>query len=163
AMLGLFLHLFPSHWPQAWHVTFLALGLGATLAGYALLRLLGLGSVASVALAAAFSVAPAALLYENQLFYDYPTLAVVTATTVAAGWFVRRPTFGRGLLVFAGAGALVLSRTLFQVWWFAVLLALLLVACRGHRGTLLAAAALPLALVAGVYVKNIVMYGVPST
>src|SRR5262249_40775778 len=52
---------------------------------------------------------------------------------------------------------------LFQVWWFAVLLALLLVACRGHRGTLLAAAALPLALVAGVYVKNIVMYGVPST
>ena len=163
AALGLGLHVFPSHWPQAWHVVFLALGLALTLSLYALLRLLGLGSAASVAVAAAFSVTPAVLLYENELFYDYPTLVFVTGTALAVGLFVRRQTFARGLLVFGLAGALVLSRTLFQVWWLLILLAVLLVACSGHRREILLAAALPAALVAGVYVKNIAMYGVPST
>ena len=163
AVLGLGLHVFPSHWPQAWHVVFLALGLVLTLSLYALLRLLAVGSVASVAVAAAFSVTPAVLLYENEFFYDYPTLVFVTGTTLAVGMFVRRQTLGRGFVVFGLAAALVLSRTLFQIWWLLILLAVLLVACSGHRRAILLAAALPAALVAGVYVKNIAMYGVPST
>ena len=57
----------------------------------------------------------------------------------------------------------MLSRTLFQIWWFLALVALLLVACRGHRRTVLLACALPLVLVLGVYAKNWLMYDVPST
>jgi hypothetical protein len=163
ALLGLALHLFPSHWPQAWHLAVLGLGLLETLALYWLLRELAIGSAASVTISAAFSLTPAVFLYENELFYDYPTLVVLTVTTLAVARFVRRPTLLRGLVVFGGAGALVLSRTLFQVWWLLLLLGVLLVACRGHRGVVLAACAVPLALVVGIYAKNLVLYGVPST
>jgi hypothetical protein len=163
AFFGLSLHAFPSHWPQAWHVTFLVLGLVETLALYWLLRTLDIPAVAALLLSAAFSLSPAVLLTENQFFYDYPTLVVLTVTVLAVALFVRRPTLGRGLLAFGGAGALVLARTLFQVWWLLLLVAALLVACRGHRRVVLWSCALPLALVAGVYAKNIAMYGVPST
>jgi hypothetical protein len=163
AVLGLVLHVFPRHWPQVWHLSFLVLGLTLVLVFYALLRVLGLESIPSMAVAAGFSVSPAVLLYENQLFYDYPTVVVVTATALSAGLFVRRPTFWRALVVFTLAGALVLSRTLFQVWWLVLLVAVVLVACVGRRGAILVAAAVPLALVGGVYAKNIALYGVPST
>jgi hypothetical protein len=163
AFLGAFMHLFPEHWPQAWHVVFLGLGLVVAVSLYFLLRELGIPGGAAVVVSAIFSLSPAVLLSENLLFYDYPSLAVLTATALGVALFVRRPTFVRGLSVFGGAGALVLSRTLFQVWWLLALAGLLLIACRGYRGVVLWSCALPLALVAGVYAKNWVMYGVPST
>jgi hypothetical protein len=87
----------------------------------------------------------------------------LTATALAVCRFTRHPTLGRGLLVFGGAAYLVLTRTLFQVWWFLAVAAILLAACRGNRRIVLTAAALPLVLIVAVYAKNWVMFGVPST
>ena len=162
-LLGAFMHVSPTHWPQLWHVTFLGLGLAVTIGLYLLLRALGLGSTAALVISAVFSVSPVVVLEENWLFYDYPTLAVLTVTTLAVSIFVRRPTFGRGLFLFGGAAALTLSRTLFQLEWLLALVVIMLLTCRGNRRLVLWAGALPVALVLSVYAKNLVMYGVPST
>jgi hypothetical protein len=163
ALLGLSLKAFPRRWPEAWHVVFLGLGLAELLALYLLALELRLPRRLALTLAAAFSLTPAVLLSESSLFYDYPTLVGVTATVLAAARFAGRPGIGRGLLLFGAAAVLVLSRTLFQVWWLLALVALVLVACRRHRREVLLACALPLALVVAVYVKNWVLFGVPST
>ena len=162
-LVGVSLKVAPVHWAELWHLVFLGLGLVEVLALFALLEELRLPRRAAFAIAAAFSLSPAVLVYENSFFYDYPTLVVLTLTALGVARFVSHPSLGRGLPVFAGAAFLVLTRTLFQVWWLLALLALLLVACRGGRRVVLLACALPLALVLGVYAKNWFMYGVPST
>jgi hypothetical protein len=163
ALVGLSLKLFPSGWPHVWHAAFLGLGLVAVLAIHALLRRLGLPSRAAVPIAAAFSLTPAVLAHENSFFYDYPSMVLVTVAAVAVGRFAARPSLGLGLLVFGVSACLVLTRTLFQVWWLLALLALLLIACWDRRRTVLLACAVPLALVISLYAKNWIMYGVPST
>jgi hypothetical protein len=163
ALLGVSLKLAPSHWPQLWHLVFLALGLVEVAALYVLLLELRLSRRVAVALAAAFSLTPAVLLTENSFFYDYPTLVCVTLTAVAVPLFVSRPSFGRGSLVFGLSAYAVLTRTLFQIWWLVAIALLLLLACRGSRRIVLLSAAVPAALVLGVYVKNWALFGVPST
>jgi hypothetical protein len=163
ALVGVSFKLLPQHWAESWHVVFLGLGLVEVLALFALLIELRLPRRAALAIAAAFSLTPAVLAYENSFFYDYPTLVLLTVTALAVARFVSRPTFGRGLLLFGGAACLVLSRTLFQVAWLLAVIALLLIACRRDRRTVFLSCALPLALVLGVFGKNWLMYGVPST
>jgi hypothetical protein len=163
ALLGISLHVAPAHWPQLWHVAFLGLGLVEVLALRALLRTLHVGRFAASTLALAFSVTPAALLSESSFFYDYPTLVAVTLTVVAAARLADRPSTLTGVALFAACAYLVLTRTLFQVWWLLAVLAVLLVACRGARRLVVACAVVPLLLVAGVYAKNAALYGVVST
>jgi hypothetical protein len=160
---GLVLKLFPGSWTEVFHASFLLLGLAELLAFYALLRGLGAGRWAATALAAFLAVTPAFLVYENHFFYDYPTLVLLTVATLAVYWALRRPTALRWSLPFAVMAVLTLSRTLFQVGWMVVALLGLLVACRGGRRALLLGASVPLLLVCGVYVKNWVEFGVPST
>ena len=135
AVLGLGLHVFPSHWPQAWHVVFL--GPRARRSRSRSTRCCAcsaVGSAASVAVAAALLRHPGGAAVRERALLRLPDSGLRDRRRRSqSGCFVRRQTFARGLLVFGLAGALVLSRTLFQVWWLLILLAVLLVACSGHR------------------------------
>jgi hypothetical protein len=163
ALVGLSLHTGQTVWPRLWHVAYLALGLIEILALYAALRELRVRRAVAVTISALFSISPAVLVYENVFFYDYPSIVLLTLAALAVARFVAVPSLGRGLAAFGLAGSLVLLRTIFQWPWLLLVVALLLVACRGHRRTVLLSCALPVALVAGVIAKNWVMYGVPST
>ena len=163
ALVGISFTAGDAVWPRIWHLAFLGLGLVETLALFALLVKLHIPTRTAAIIAAAFSISPAVLVYENVFFYDYPTLVVLTLTALAVATFVTRPSFGRGLLLFSSAASLVLMRTIFQWPWLVLVLALVLVACPGHRRTALLSCAIPFLLVAGVIAKNWVMYDVPST
>jgi hypothetical protein len=163
AFVGLSMKLFPSHWPQFGHLVFFGLGLAGTLAFFGLLLELGIPRRPAAAIAAVFTVSPAVLVYENAFFYDYPTLVLLTVTAWAVARFVAKPSVGRGTAAFGVAAALILLRTIFQLPWLLAMIALLLVACRGNRRTVLVSCAVPLALVLGVIAKNWLMFGVPST
>ena len=163
AFVGLSMKVFPKHWPEFGHAVFFGLGLLGTLAFFGLMLELGLPRRLAVVIAALFSVTPAVLVYENAFFYDYPTLVLLTVTALAVARFVRKPTLGRGTIVFGVAATLVLTRTIFQLPWLLALLAILLVACKNHRRIVLVSCALPLALVLAVIAKNWLMFGVPST
>jgi hypothetical protein len=160
--VGLTLHLLPAHWPQVWHGAFFALGLIETLALYALLLGFGLGRRTAAVLTAGVMLSPSLLVYESDFAYDYPTLVLITLTVLGVQRLVARPTFFRGLAVFSAAASLVLLRTLFQIGWLILLIALVAVAVPRRR-SIFASAAIPLLVVSGVYVKNWVLFGVPST
>ncbi len=163
ALVGISLMAGTAIWPRFWHVAFLGLGLVELLSLYALLVTLRIPRWPAAALAALFLVSPAVLVYENDFFYDYPTLVLLTVAALAAARFVAKPTFWRGFWFFAATASLVLLRTLFEWPWVLLVVMLALVVCRGHRRTVLWSCALPVALVAAVVAKNWIMYGVPST
>jgi hypothetical protein len=163
ALIGISFHISPGHWAQLWHGAFLVLGLVELLALYALQAELGVPRRLAAATAIAFSLTPAVILYENYCFYDYPTLVALTLVVLGAVRFGSRPSVLHGSLLFGAGAYLVLTRTLFQVWWLVVVLVVVLVACRGRRRLVLATAAIPFALVLAVYAKNLALNGVPST
>jgi hypothetical protein len=159
--LGTVLKLFPGHEGLAFHAVHLALGLAFVLALYLLLVGFSLPRPAAAAIALLVSVSPAAILYENRLFYDYPVLVLLTLAALAAQRLARRPTVAWALTLSSLLAVVVLVRALYQLPF--VLLALLPLLRAVPARVLAAGAALPVAVLVALAVKNAILFGTPST
>ena len=159
--LGTVLKLFRGDEGYAFHAVHLALGLAFVLALYLLLTGFSLPRPVAAAIALALAVSPAAILYENRLFYDYPVLVLLTVAALAAQRLARRPSAGRALALSSLLTMVVLVRSLYQLPF--VLLALLPLLRAVPARTLALGAALPVALLVALAVKNELVFGTPST
>lgn len=137
---------------------------GWALAAGVLQLLLSRGARSATAIAAAllFSIQPAAVLYENYVFYTYPVAALLVWLVVAFGAAWQRRSVRAWLGFWLLFAALCWLRNLFQLWTGLALLAA--IACsRTHRRAALVGAIAPLLLVASVHAKNLALYGSPGT
>jgi len=162
-LLGFDLKLFGSGYATAAHGLQIGLGLVIALSIYALLVEVRLPRWWSAVAAALFAVSPAAILVENWLFYEYLVAALLLLAALAFVRFQRRPTVLRAFLVFGLLASVCLVRASFQLVAPLLVLAFMLAIFPGRRRAVLAGAALPILLVAGVSVKNLVLFGTPST
>lgn len=141
------------------HAVHLALGLALALSLGALARRLGLSERASALVAVGFSVSPAAVLYENLLFYT----AAEPALLVSAALFLHRFAASRrardAAAFFALLGALVLLRSVFHLAFLALVTALLALAAGSLRRRVLLAAAPALVVTSLWYAKNLALFG----
>ncbi|MGZ4703332.1 MAG: hypothetical protein ACXWCM_00555 [Acidimicrobiales bacterium] len=150
--------------PEGWRLAaftaiFLGLGVSLLLAMYALALLLGVPRWVAVAVVLVFCCSPAALVYENLLFYPYLIAALVTATFAGMALYLRSGAAAWGLLTFALAATLVATRAAYHlVWLLALVVAVLIAAPRFRRRTLLVAI-VPVLLATGLYAKNAVQFG----
>jgi hypothetical protein len=159
--LGLMLKAFPVSYALALQIAFIAMGLLSTIGFYVLLTQLGLPRVTRTVITALLCVSPAMLLYENWLFYEYPTLTVLIFAAVAFHRFLSRDSMAAGVAFFSLAAALIYLRSVFQVvWLLAVVVALIAVK---PRRLVLASCAIPLGLVALLYAKNFAVFGTTTT
>ncbi|HMC53481.1 MAG TPA: hypothetical protein VKI64_12030 [Acidimicrobiales bacterium] len=162
-VLGLVLHVAGHHQTLAFQVLFTGVGLALALGLHALMRELGVAAGVAAVLTAVFVASPAVVLYENWLYVEYPAMLLL----VVAGLYLHRfAVTGRRLYAAAAFGAfaaVVLSRTLFHLVWIVALFALVYVGQTRSRRNLVVGAALPLALCAGLYVKNLVLFGTFSS
>lgn len=157
AFLGVVVKL-PGLSPPVFRALFIAFGLVLTLLLYRLLIALGFSAWVAAGLAIVYAVLPQTVLLENWLFYDYPVTALLVGSVLALHWFVRRPSPWSGVTFFALIGALVLTRSVFQLVWVALAIAVAAVACPRWR-LIAATSAAPVALVLLVYIKNLVLFG----
>jgi hypothetical protein len=158
-LVGIDLKLFPSHYGAAFEAVYAALGLVLVLALFELGLRLGLAPPVAAGIALLYAVSPSAILYENFLFYDHLVDVLVPLSALALAAYLARPTFARAFGFFAAVAALALTRSMFHALWLVALVAALVFARRGAARTTLAAAALPLALVVALYVKNALVFG----
>ena len=159
--LGLTLKAFPERFALAMHVQFLLWGLLATIALYVLLVQLRVPGWIAVVVTALCSSLPQILIYENWMFYEYPTMALLLLATVALHRFVSSDSTAAGVTFFLLLALVVLMRSMFQIaWLIAVIAALCLVR---PRRQVLATAALPFVLVLLLYAKNAILFGTPTT
>ena len=141
------------------NVLYLAMGLGLAAASFALLRRFGLRPWPAVAVALLVSCNPTAILYENWLFYAYPTALLLVVATLLVTRYAQSRRATDAALFFAAVAAVILSRSVFHpVWMLVAGVGLLLVTLPASRSTVLATAAVPLLLVCGLLVKNLVLY-----
>lgn len=147
---------------SAW--LFILMGLSIAISTYYLLSDLRVPVVAATIVTLVFVVAsPSMILYENYYSWSYPTAACLTVGVLCLCRYLKTARswwgFG-GLMAFAAA---IMIDTTFQWLWLVPIVILLAVFMRPDWRHVLVVAALPLALVAGLIVKNAVMFGTTTT
>jgi len=157
-LLGVVLKLFPESYTTAFAVVYTFLGWVLILSLYALMRRLSTPRWLALTAAVAFIISPPCILYENWLFYTYP----VTVALCAGGYFLHRFAedlrWRDGLVFFFLLAALVLTRSLFQLFWLLFYVGLLAWQRRDGLRRILLCALLPLVLVLSVYTKNLYLF-----
>lgn len=143
--------------------TFAALGCATALTMVALQRALGVRRPLRLAATLAFVVAPAAALYENQLFTTLPVMFLLSAAALAllAGLRslrTRRWPMAVGFVLLAGS---TLTHSVFHPLWLGALVALTALVAP-HRRAVLAAAVPALLLVGAWSARGWAMYRLAS-
>ena len=161
--VGVALKVVPNHVAGAFHLLFLLLGLTAALSLEVVLERLGFRRAVSVGLAVLISCAPWWLVYENWLYYEYPVMCLLIVAALALSKFVGGWRLRWGVPFFLLLAVIVYTRASFQIVWMVLVVAVLALVRRDAWRPILKAAALPLLLVALLYAKNTVQFGVPST
>lgn len=161
--LGIVLKLTGSHWERAFHLLYMGCGLSLYVGLVLLMQRLGVRLVLAVGAATLFLVSPSFVLYEHWLFYTFPAAALILMSVLALAWFVDAPSPSRGLVFCSLVFLLCGTQSTYQFPYFGVIVIGLAAVYPKGRRAVLCGAVLPFALLCTLYVKNVVVFGMPST
>ena len=161
--LGIVLKLTGSHCESAFYLLYLSCGLALYIGLVILMRRLGVRLRLAVLAATLFLVSPSFVLYEHWLFYTFPVAMLLVMTVLALARLFDRPSPVRGLVFCSLVFLLCGIHSMYQFPYFVLsVVGLTAMYPRGRRA-LLCGAVLPFALLGTLYLKNAVVFGVPST
>ena len=161
--IGLVLDFSPLSDTRSFALLFLAMGVALSLTVLALCRSLGASRWVAIGATIVITCSPATLLYENWLFYTYPITLLVTGLVLAVARWAATGRSWWFVAVCVLAAATVLTQSIFHPVWYLVVIALAVLARRPRRLRLSAPAVLvPLLLIAGLVVKNQVLFDTPG-
>jgi hypothetical protein len=161
--LGIVLKAFPENHALAFRLLFIGFGVLFALSLFALMVKLGVRPWVSTALTVIFSCSPGVVLYENWLFYTYPTAALLCLAAVFLHRFASSPNLWDGLAFFFILALVAYIRGLFHLYWFIFFCLLLLYFFPQQRRKVVLAFCLPLLALGALYVKNYLVFGSLST
>jgi hypothetical protein len=158
-LLGAVLKAAPGFEGVAFTAIYTLLGLGLALALFALMRRMGVAPGLALALTLAFSLSPAAVLYESYLFYTYPLAALLCFAGLSLHRYLAEGGSRDGALFFGLVGAAVLTKGLFHLAWLLAIVAAVAAGRRAEWRRVLLLSAVPVVLAMGWYAKNLALFG----
>jgi hypothetical protein len=157
--LGAVVNLLPGHTNAVFHVCFLFCGLIIYFSLYAILLKMGMKNTAAAVFSSLFIVTPCAILYENLLFYTYPTSALLLFSSIWFMAFARSGAIRHALVFFLLVAAVCYTRSLFHLVYLIACVGLCVIfRPRAWRAVGLAASP-AIVLVAVLYLKNAILFG----
>jgi hypothetical protein len=161
--LGIVVKLTGSHWESAFHLLYVGCGLTLYIGLVMLMQRLGVRLRLAVLAATLFLVSPSFMLYEHWLFYTFPVAMLLVMAVLALARLLNRPSPVRGLVFCSVVFLLCGIQNMYQFPYFVLsVVGIAALHPRGRRAVL-CGAVLPFALLCTLYVKNTVVFGVPST
>jgi len=157
--LGTVIKLFPAHSTGVYHLCFLLSGLLIYFSLYVILLMMGMRNWIAAVLSSIFIVNPCAILYENLLFYTYPTSGMLT---FAAIWFLAYARSGavrHAVMFFLLVAAICYTRSLFHLVYLIACVGLLVILRPRAWRALCLAASPAIILVTVLYLKNAILFG----
>ena len=159
-LTGVLLKAAPSDPGSLAHLLFAVMGLGLVNLVFALGQHIGLSQRVAFAVAAAFALLPAEIYFEHLYLYELPVTTLLCLAAVLFHRAVRGSSTSAWLAFFATCAVIGVTRSTFHLIWFAVMAALALwFTMAGTRRHVLVATMAPLLLLAGVYGKNLALFG----
>lgn len=110
-----------------------------------------------------FMLNPATVVFENWLYYSHLEIGLLCLSATFLTWWVESGKWLAVSLFFTSLTLLVLMRSMYQLPWVMVAATLLLYAEPRRWKQVLVALLLPVVLVGGLQMKNLVLFGSAST
>jgi hypothetical protein len=159
-LTGILLKIAGAHAAVLAHAIFWLFGLVLVNSLFYLARALGLSVRVSFIVAIAFSLLPQAIYFENLYLYEEPVAALLCLSLVLFHAALTRQSVRLWLAFFSACAVIGVTRSTFHIVWFAVMLGVgLWFTAPRERRRILAAASAPSALVVGLYLKNLIVFG----
>ena len=157
--VGIILKLFPAAYPDAMAVCVFALDLVFAICFFELLRLLTIPKTLALVITTLFTISPQFIVHENWLSYEPLSKTFLCAITLFFCRFLKQRKLADAFWAVSGATLLTLSVNGFHYLWFLGLVVALCFFARNRVRKVLVLAALPIALVVGVHLKNLLVFG----
>jgi hypothetical protein len=159
-LLGAVLKVAGAGAPAAFRALYGLAGVVLVVALWSLMRRMGVLAPVAFVVVALFAASPVTVLYESWLFYTYPIMVLLCVAALALHRFVESAKARDAAVLYALLAVVVLTRGTFHLAWFVAVVAGTALAVRGTGARrLAAAAAIPCALVLGLYLKNFLTFG----
>lgn len=155
--IGLILKFSPVNYAISFQIVYWLIGYVHTVALFKLLRALRINDILSMAVALFCTISATCILYENWLMYSYVELVALTISALLFVEFLRTTSVKILFLFFLTLSLLALTRSMFHLLWFLIIMAAIFAMC-SNRLMILKAAALPLFLLLFWYGKNFVLF-----
>ena len=157
--LGVVLKLFPRGEMAAFQACALGMGFGLYAALFLLLRRLSVSRALALILSTGFLISPSFIVYEHWLFYTFPLALLMTGSGLLFAKALRRTRFREVSALLWVVCSLCLMGSLFHLVYLLLVPVVLWALRPAHRRPILLAAAAPVLLLTGLYVKNYVLFG----
>jgi hypothetical protein len=157
--LGIVLKVFPENHALVFQMVFIGLGMLFTLSLFRLMVQLDVSAKVSAALTILFSTSPIVVLYENWLFYGYPTAALLCLAAVLLHRFAVSTKVYTGLAFFSILTLIAYIWPLFHLSWFVFFCLVILYSLRAHAKNVALAFSLPLLALGTLCAKNYLVFG----
>jgi len=158
-LVGLGLKLFPRNYYLVFNSLFILIGLAITVSFYYLLKQLEISDRLSLIFVIIFTINPATILTENLFFYDYPVILLLILSALFLLKFCQKRRLADAFVFFFLLSFLVLTRSMFHLFWFLLILVWLIVRYQKDKNKIMTAAIVPLFLIFFLYIKNFVVVG----
>jgi hypothetical protein len=145
------------------NLEFVACSLALSIVCFLTMRELSAPAPLAFVAVALFTISPTTVLYENWMYYSLPVALMAVGAVWCFARFRRthRRAFAAGTVTLLACMALTRA-SYHLVFVLAGAVAVVLVARKADRRRVAAVVALPVVVVAGLYVKNFVMFGQPA-
>lgn len=158
-MIGVVLKAFPSTFGSVFHVLYLACGALLTYLFFRLLRTLQISHAWSAGATLLFMMSPSVILFEHFFFYDYLLLVMLMGSALLLQVYGMRKKMLHLVLFFLLLSTIVLTRSMFHILWFVVLVTAVIWCFRTEWKKICIAALIPFLLIVGWYGKNAFLLG----
>lgn len=162
-LLGVMLKAFPGSIDTAFHVLFMGFGLILVLSMYGVSRMVGVPTILSLTITILYLASPAAVLYENFLLYTYPTASLLCLSALLLALWDRTGSHAFGAAFFSTLGAVILTRSVFQMPWFLAVGLIVAASAGTERRSVVGLAIVPFLIVCSWQAKNYVQFGSVAT
>ena len=157
-LTGIILQIFPADTQGVLHLLYYLTGALFAISIYFLGVYLKLPGWMALLAAALFIVSPSTVIYEHWFMYGYLIAGALAGAGVALYRFAESQKTVWGIVFFSLLAGVALTWTFFHLAWMVFLFVLTLALSQDRRKVLLAAS-VPLLLVFGCYVKNLIVFG----
>ncbi len=157
-LLGIVLNLSPKNSHLIFHSIYMSSGLIMVLILCKLLIELNISKVITLIICIFFVSSPPVILYENWLFYEYPSALILLISLYLLHNYLKNKRYLYLFLLFLFLSFQILLRAIFHWLWFIIILLWFIITFREDFKKIILASAIPLVLVFAFYFKNYLIF-----
>lgn len=157
-VIGIIIKLFPDNYSIVFWLMNSTIGLLIYLLLNKIMMSFKISKLLSFTISTIFTISTASILYENFLFYTYPTAFFMILSVFLLMKFIEKRSLSFAFLFFLSLSILALIRSVYHITWILMIFLYLLYFFKEHRREVVLGFLVPFILVFAVYLKNFIVF-----